>query len=575
MTPRNFFPSPPHLAPWRKNLFFAALAAMFLILTAGAPLRIQHFSAAAEKEAALRHGYRRQLFAHRGEIVDAAGAPLALSADVYEIRADMQMLAPDAQKRARLHTLIPQLAAVLGVSPDALRDKLSGGGRAVLLAKKLPPAAAFRLREFREKHGLRGLRLDYKSERYYPQREYAASVVGYTDYLDVGRAGVEFVHHSRLRQEDGEKRGVRGRAGGRIDGTLSRPPRDGGAITLSIDSRLQFYAYDALQKAAARHDARAGAAAVMDARSGEIVALASYPGFNPNNIRAGVNEKNHALSDAVEPGSLAKPFIVALALKNGVVDADEMFPADAPRRVGGVLLDDKHIREPVSLAGVLQKSSNIGAAMLAMRIGARPIWELYRRLGFGRKTLRMPGEASGKLRDYRNWRTSELVTHSYGYGFSTTLLQMLAGYSVFATDGLRVSPRLEKSALPPFRERVLDAAIARRVRQMLEGATGADGTAAAAAIDGYRVAGKTGTALKFAPGGGYGSDYRAFFVGIAPASRPRYIAAVMIDEPKKNGVGGGAAAAPVFREIMRRALRLNAVAPDLPPNVPADARADV
>ena len=574
MTPRNFLPTPPRLIPWRKNLLFVVVAAMFAALATGAPPRILHFAAAAEKEAALRHGYRRQLFAHRGDIVDAAGAPLALSADVYEVRADMPVLAPDDEKRARLRELTPQLAAILNISPEAAREKLSGDGRAVLLNKKLPPAAAFRLREFREKHGLRGLRLDYKSERYYPQREYAASVVGYTDYRDVGRAGVEFVHHNRLRQEDGEQRGVRARTGARIDSTLSRPPRDGRAITLSIDSRLQFYAYDALRQAAARHDARAAAAAVMDARTGEIVALASYPGFNPNNIRAGINEKNHALSDAVEPGSLAKPFIVALALDGGLARAGEMFPADKPRRVGGVLLDDKHIREPVSLEQILQKSSNIGAAMLALRVGRRPIWELYRRLGFGEKVLRMPGEASGTLRHHRLWRGSELVTHSYGYGFSATLLQMLAGYSVFATDGLRVSPRLEKSA-PLFRERVLDAAVARRVRGIMEGAIHTDGTAAAAAIDGYRVAGKTGTALKPAAGGGYGDDYRAFFIGIAPASRPRYVAAVMIDEPRRNGISGGAAAAPVFREIMRRALRLNAVAPDLPHDFSAGQRGDV
>ena len=575
MTPRNFCPPPPRLIPWRKNLFFATLAAMFAVLTAGAPLRIQHFAEDAEKEAALRQEYRQQLFAHRGDIVGADGAPLALSADVYEIRADMQMLAPDEQKRNRLSELIPELAAILSLPEESLQNKLSGNGRAVLLAKRLPPAAAFRLREFRSKHNLRGLRLDYKSERYYPQREYAASVVGYTDYRDIGRAGVEFVHHSRLQQEDGEKRGVRARAGNRIVGTLSRPARDGDDITLSIDSRLQFYAYDALQKAALRHDARAGAVAVMDAHSGEIVALASYPGFNPNNIREGESEKNRALTDAAEPGSLAKPFIVALAIKNGATRPNELFPADLPQRIGGVLLDDKHIHDPVSLEEVLQKSSNIGAAMLAMRIGRRPVWDFYRRLGFGRKALRMPGESSGVLRDHRAWRTSELVTHSYGYGFSATLLQMLAGYSAFATGGLRVSPRLEKSDLPPFRERVMDKAIADEVLRMMEGVIGEEGTASAAAIDGYRVAGKTGTALKPAPGGGYGDKRRAFFVGIAPASRPRYVAAVMIDEPQQNGIGGGAAAAPVFREVMRRALRLNAIAPDILQTAAAIPKTDV
>ena len=574
MTPRYFKPSPPRLSAGRKSLLFVFLILMFAALVAGAPLRIWHFSAAAAEEAKLRHGYRRQLFAHRGDIVDAFGVLLAQSTDVYEVRADMQLLAGNAQRRAQLQKLLPEMSAILAVSPEVLRKKLSGNGRAVLLHKKLPPASAYRLRELREKHGLYGLRLDYKSERYYPQREYAASVVGYTDYRDIGQIGVEFAQHARLQPEHGERRGIRERTGARIYSTLSRPPRDGGKITLSIDSRLQFYAYETLQNAVMRHDARAGAVAVMEVESGDILALASYPGFNPNNIRAGASEKNRTFSDAMEPGSLAKPFIIALALREGVVRPGEMFPADKPQRIGGVWLDDKHIDEPVSLPQVLQKSSNIGAAILAERIERKPIWEMYRRLGFGKKVLQMPGESAGVLRDYAVWRDSELITHSYGYGFSATLLQMLASYSVFAADGMRVSPRLEKSRLPPFRERVLDAAVARRVRTMMEGVVDEDGTAFAAKVYGYRVAGKTGTAVKISENGGYGDDYRAFFIGIAPASRPRHIVAVMIDEPRRNGTGGGAVAAPVFREVMRRALRLYAVSPDAPIDTKG-ARSDV
>ena len=562
MTPRYFFPPPPLLPQGRKYVLLAGVLLLFAAMTAG-PARVEQFREAALREADIRQGYKKRLFAHRGAIVDSAGRPLAVSVDVYDVRADMAVLAGDKKKRARLQKLVPEIAEILGVSPETLARKFEGGGRAVLLKKSLPPARARRLAEFRARHKLDGLRSDYDSKRYYPQKEYAASVVGYTDYEDVGRSGIELVHHEVLREENGGVRGVRARTGVRIAGGDLRPPRDGKDITLSIDSRLQFYAYEALREAAARHGARGGAAVVMEVQTGEILAMASYPGFNPNNIGAGAHEKNHALTDSVEPGSLTKPFIVALAIEQKKTRPGEMFPADKPLSMGGKTVRDSHIREPVDLTGVLQKSSNVGAAVLAGRLGKKAVWELYKRLEFGgKKVLGMPGEATGRLNSYKTWGASGLATHSYGYGFSTTLLQMLAGYSVFAADGERVAPRLGGSAVPPFRARVFSASAARRVRAMMETAAMPGGTAAAAAVDGYRVAGKTGTALK-AENGGYAEDkYRAFFVGMAPASSPRYIAAVMIDEPSKNGYGGGAAAAPVFREVMRRALRLNAVPPD-------------
>lgn len=563
MMPRNFMPPPPQLIVWRKRLFFFITMSLFAVLVVAGPLRIAHFIQPAKKEAALRHAYQKTLFAHRGDIVDALGVPLAMSTDVYEVRADMVELASTADNRQRLQKLIPPLASILKKSEDFLSNKLDGVGRAVLLSKKLPPAAAWQLYEFRRQHGLYGLRIDYKSKRYYPQGEFAASVVGYINHKNHGQTGIEFVRQKDLQQKDGEKSGVRARNGWRIDGGLSRPPRNGKNITLSIDSRLQFYAYEALQKAVRYHQAAAAAAAIMDVQTGHIIALASYPEVNPNNIDAGHVIKNRAFSDQMEPGSLAKPFIVALALDTGVTRPDEVFPAHQPQHIGGVLVKPGYIRQPLNLTGVLQKSSNVGVAMLAWRIGKKPIWALYQQLGFGGgKVLNMPGEASGLLRKHSSWRDSELVTHSYGYNFSTTLLQMLAGYSVFATDGWRISPRLEKTAQPPFRQRILSPAIARQVRRMMESVTQEGGTAPAAAIDGYRIAGKTGTAKKAKVGGYYDDVYRAFFVGIAPASRPRYVAAVMIDNPRQHGTSGGAAAAPVFQEIVRQALRLNAVAPD-------------
>ncbi|MGU9951238.1 MAG: peptidoglycan D,D-transpeptidase FtsI family protein [Gammaproteobacteria bacterium WSBS_2016_MAG_OTU1] len=560
MIPRNFQAPPPQLSVKRRRFCFVVIISLFVILAVGGPIRIAAFEETAQKEAALRHQYKRDLFAHRGDIVDANGQPLAISTDVYDVRADMAVLAKTPDLRDKLTKLTPDLAAILDISPEVLEQKFSNGGRAMLLKKSLPPSQAQELQQFSRKHGLYGLLIDYNSKRYYPQREYAASVVGYTNYDDVGRAGIEFVRHAKLSAEDGEDTGIRARTGGRLGGGLFRPSRNGDNITLSIDSRLQFYAYEALEQAMERHDARAASAAVMDARTGDILALASVPGFNPNNIRPQTNEKNHALTDAVEPGSLAKPFIIALAVQNNF-DENEIFPTDKPMRVGGVNLHDTHIRESLNMKGILRKSSNIGAALLAHRLGGKKIWELYRRLEFGAsKSLNMPGESAGRLTSYKKWRKSDLTTHAYGYGFSATLMQLLAAYSVFASDGLLIAPRLEANSAP-WRRRVLPKYVARRVRSMLESVTEEGGTATRAAILGYKVAGKTGTAKK-QKNGSYEDIYRAFFVGMAPASNPRYVVAVMIDEPQENGFTGGAAAAPVFQEIMRQSLRLNGVPPD-------------
>ena len=562
MIPRNFDPLPPRIEPWRKYFLLAWLVALFLIIIIGGPLRVEIFSDKAQGEFALRHEYKNNILMHRGAIVDATGHLLAMSSDVYDVRADMIELIKNERWRQRHKKLIPEIADILNAPSHVLTKKFSGKGRAVLLKRSLSPARAYRLKELLAQNGLYGIRVDYDSKRYYPQKEYTASVVGYTNYQDQGQSGIEFVKHDQLQQKNGKVSGIRGRTGVRLDSTALLLPKDGADITLSIDTRTQFYAYEALHQAVAHHQAQAAAAAVLDLRTGNIMALASYPGFNSNNIDGEIDEKNHAISDAVEPGSLIKPFIVALALEKRLVNNSEMFPAHKPQIINGAKIKDEHIHEPVNITGVLRKSSNIGAAMLASRIGKAPIWDLYRRLGFGKKLLNMPSEAAGKLRKHKYWRKSDWMTHSYGYGFSTTLLRMVAAYSIFATDGYLISPRLEKSSLPPYRQRILKASTALRVRAMLETVTQPGGTATAAAINGYKIAGKTGTARKYLNGKYQAKSHRAFFVGMAPASAPRYIVAVMIDEPTQNGRSGGTAAAPVFRQIMSRVLRFNAIAPD-------------
>ena len=556
MTPVHFQLPPMRLERWRKYTVFALLAAGMLAPPILGPIRLNMFIPHADNEMLSRYQYQDTLPAHRGGIVDAIGRPLALNADVYNVRADTLVLMREEGRRVA--EKLPDLVDILEIDEQILRKKLSSGGRFVLLRRALPPSRAQDLRDLK----LRGLRVEYDSKRYYPQKNTAATLLGYTNYEDVGRTGIEFVRHRHLAGKGGQDRGLRARDGTRLIRTDWSPPQDGRTITLSIDSRLQFYAYQALKQALHHHHAAAGAAVIMDAHSGKILAAASLPSFNPNNIRGG-NEKNRAITDAVEPGSLAKPFIVAAALYKNETHAEEIFPTAKPHRIGGKVVKDEHIREDLSLPGIIQKSSNVGAAMLAWRVGAEHVWRLYQQLGFGGgKVLHLPGETGGHLRHYEDWRPQDFTTHAYGYGFAVSLLQLLRGYSVFATDGLLVEPQIENGGIPKQRHRVLPAAVARQVRHFMEGVTRPGGTATRAAIAGYRVAGKTGTAIKHGPNGYEAGKYRAFFVGIAPVSKPRYVVAVMIDEPSQNGYTGGAAAAPVFEKIMRRALFLNGIVPD-------------
>ena len=549
---------------WRRLFFFGVLFVCFFALVLGGGYQVIYFAPQAKARLdAIYYGGRVET-AHRGNIRDKDGRPLAMNADQYHAVADLHRLRQiyGAADGAPLpQAKIEALADALLMTPAQVADKLASSRDFIYLKKQIPPAQAQAVRRL----DIRGIYPQYKSQRFYPNAFVAAHLIGHTDYEGVGRSGVESARQNDLSAQDGNVLLLRTTDGVPLRELDYEPAVDGADLRLSLDSRLQFFAYEALEKSVIRHGAQAGAVILMDVASGGVLAIASYPSFNPNRIlQMDDTLQNRAISDVVEPGSTAKPLVAALALDNGLVAEDEIFPTQKPLRVAGnLVVRDTHIREDLDLAGVIAKSSNIGAVLLARRLGEEKLWRLYDQLGFGAgKVLNMAEENTGRLSAFEGWRRSDFATHAYGYGFSVNLLQLLRAYTVFANDGVLVQPRLETASAQVALPRVLSAQTARAVRRMMEAVTTPYGTARRAAIGGYKVAGKTGTTYKW-NGGAYDREKpRAFFIGMAPATSPRYLAVVMIDEPRRNGFTGGAAAAPVFQAVMRRALLLGGVPPD-------------
>ncbi len=553
---RYFRPPQLRLTPGRLGLFFCLLALPAMAMIVAGIWRLHGFYPKLQNMMREVYEIRRVIPSHRGTITDRNYELLAMSANLYDATADPNMLRKMRPERWR--ETAGKAAAILSLDAEEVRRKLSADSRFVFLKRKIPPAVAAKLRALKA----RAIAVQYESARFYPGREIAAPFLGYIN--ERGGQGVEIFMNSRMRSEDGEMRGVQTTHGAVFEERSLRPAKNGGRLRLSIDSRLQSFVYNAAIRALQKHRARAVSAAVMDARSGEILALVSAPSFNPNHIRksdfrnSGERTKNRVVADLVECGSLAKPFVVALALELNLAREEEMLPTAKPVAVGRLIVRDNHIREDLTVAEVLTRSSNVGAYLLAKRVGKKRYYDFLRDLGFGEKIFGLRGEAAGRVRHYKEWRREDFATHAYGYGFAATLLQLLRAYSVFAADGMLLEPRLSPEGAAAAR-RALSAQTARRVRNVMSGVT--EGTGKRAAVKGYAIAGKTGTANKFVGGEYDDKKKRAFFVGMAPAAKPRYLIAVMVDEPSQNGESGGSAAAPVFSEIMRRALLLGGIAP--------------
>ncbi|MEY4695176.1 MAG: Penicillin-binding protein 2, partial [Pseudomonadota bacterium] len=416
--------------------------------------------------------------------------------------------------------------------------------------------------------GIKGVYDIKEYKRLYPEGEAAAHIVGFTNVEDLGQEGVELVFQKQLAGKPGSRRVIKDRFGRVVEDVGEAvPPVDGQDLQLSIDSKVQFFAYQRLREAVLENKAKAGSVVVLDAQSGEILALANYPSYSPDkrvNL-SGEQLRNRALTDTFEPGSTMKPFAVALALEKGLVKPESPIQT-APGRITitGSTITDAHPHGVLTVNEVIQKSSNVGTVKMAMQLEPREMWEIFAQVGFGQKPqLPFPGVVSGRLRPYKTWRPIEQATMSYGYGISSSLFQVARAYTVFARDGEVVPATLMKAENQVAGVRVISVENAKAMRKMLQMAAGPGGTAQKAQTIGYSVGGKTGTAHKQEGKGYAGKKYRGFFVGMAPIEAPRIVVAVMIDEPTNGRYYGGDVAAPVFSQTVQQTLRLMGVQPDM------------
>ncbi|WP_017925259.1 penicillin-binding protein 2 [Thioalkalivibrio sp. HL-Eb18] len=509
--------------------------------------------------------------AHRGMVTDRNGEPLAISAPVQTAWANPKDL---LEQRDRW----PELAEALQVDADWLAERIeSRAGREFMyLRRHMLPAQAEQVTALR----IQGLGLTREFRRYYPHGETTSHILGYTDIDDRGQEGVELAFNDWLSGAPGAKRVLRDRHGRTIRDVASiRPARDGRTLRLTIDQRLQYLAYRELKAAVAEHDAQGGSAVLLDARTGDVLAMVNQPSFNPNNRGSIRSElaRNRSLTDSMEPGSVIKPFTVAAALDAGIIDPNVTLDTrPGTMRVGRLTVRDFRDYGVIDLTTLIARSSNVGATKLALDLPPDRFWQVLHQAGFGQSTgTHFPGEVSGRLRDFPTWREVEQATMGYGYGLSITPLQMAAAYTAFANDGERIPVRLVQTA-DDLREPagVMSPETAQRVLAMMEHTIGSEGTARQAAIDGYRIAGKTGTSRKSGPGGYTEDRYISSFVGLAPASDPRFVMAVVIDEPNAGTYFGGAVAAPVFRNVIGSALRMFNVRPDAMPDIPMQFAAE-
>jgi cell division protein FtsI (penicillin-binding protein 3) len=502
--------------------------------------------------------------AHRGMITDRHGEPLAISTPVDSVWAN-----PPALIQAR--DAWPRLAKVLDIKRNELERLLAAkqDKEFVYLKRRVTPDMARRVMALE----IPGVALEPEYKRFYPAGEVTAHVVGFTNVDDEGQEGMELMYNDRLRSVAGAKRVIKDRLG-RIVENVERvaEPRPGDNVALSIDRRIQYLAYRELKAAVQKHRADAGSAVILDAHSGEVLAMVNQPAYNPNNRERlkSSHLRNRAVTDVFEPGSTIKPFTVAAALESGRFKPRTMLDTHPGSfRVGRKLIRDFRDYGVIDVSTVIRVSSNIGASKLALAISPEHLWQTFAGVGFGELTgSRFPGESEGLLTDFGAWREIERATVSYGYGLSVTTLQLARAYAALATDGrpLPVSfLRREVDELKDWEAMyppVASAKNLRAVRGMLETVVAKGGTGRRAAVSGYRIAGKTGTVKKASAGGYLEDSYLSLFAGMAPASDPRLVMVVVVNEPRGEEYYGGAVAAPVFANVMAGALRMLDVPPD-------------
>ena len=548
-----------NLAPWRMAALGSLLLAGFTVVAVRA-LYLQGLNTDyLQGKGDAVSNRNLTLPAQRGQVTDRHGQLLAISTPVESLWARPAELKLSAAERA-------QLAKLLELTPQQLDKILARKTRGEFSVRRpVTPEQAARITAM----GVPGLHLRREFRRYYPAGEVAAHVVGFTNVDDLGQEGVERAYQDWLAGREGRRQIQRDRRGNTIrDLSPIKSAQVGGNLALSLDLNIQYLAHRELAAAIAQHKAKGGSVVVLDAKTGEILALANQPIFNPNNRRnyEPGPMRNRAVIDTFEPGSTIKPFVAAAVLERGLFSSGSVIETPETWRVGNKLVRDVHPHPRMTVSEIIQKSSNVGAVKMAMSLTPQQFWEVLHRSGFGEKPgSGFPGETAGRLRDAAGWKPVEHATMAYGYGLSVSLLQLTRGYMAFANDG-EVMPLsfLRREPQEIVGERVFSPRVAREVRAMMETVTQEGGTGLRTRVPGYRVAGKTGTAHKLVDGRYAADRYLSSFVGMAPASDPRLIIGVVIDEPSGGVYYGGSVAGPVFAQVMAASLRQLGLPPDAP-----------
>jgi len=536
------------LPVWRSRFVLFVLFLAFVALT-GRALWLQALSTEfLQKQGESRYARTLELPATRGKITDRNGQVLASSVPVRAIWAIPEDVLEAPKEKLR------ELAKLLDMNERTLRSKLDSYRSFVYLKRQVEPQVSDAV----VKLGIDGIQTRKEYKRFYPEGEVMAHVVGFTNVEDLGQEGMELAWQKTLSGVIGSRRVIKDRLGHIVEDMRAvREPQDGKNLALSIDSKIQYIAFTKLKEAVEQHKAKAGGIVVLDAKTGEVLALANLPSYNPNerSVLTGAQLRNRVMTDTYEPGSTMKPFTVALALESGRVTPETSIQT-APGKItiGNATIGDAHAHGILSVAQVIEKSSNVGTAKMALQMQPQEMWEMFTTVGFGQQPkFGFPGAVAGRVRPYKSWRPIEQATMSYGHGISASLFQMARSYMIFARNGDIIPLSFVKISDQPIGQRVLSEKTALAMRRMLELAAGPTGTAPKAQVPGYRVAGKTGTSYKLV-GGKYANKYVGSFVGFAPASDPRVIIAVMIDEPSNGQHYGGDVAAPVFSAVAARLI---------------------
>ena len=553
------FASSPLLASktplWRSKLILVAFGAAFAGLGARAAYVQVFHQSFYQRQGEIRFARTLEIPANRGRLLDRSGQIMASNVPALSVWAIPEDINVSLQSNP---DKLPELAKLLDMRVPELQQKLAQEDRSfVWLRRQLDGSLNADVQALK----IDGLYTRMESRRQYPEGEAAAQITGMLNNDGKGIEGIELAFNQELSGQSGSRRVIKDRMGRVVEDVGDRvAPVDGHDVRLTIDSKIQFFAYQKLKEAVIEQRAKGGSVVILDVQTNEVLAMANYDATGSKN---GVM-RNRALADSFEPGSVMKPFTISLALEKGLVTPRTTFQtAPGYIMVTGAKITDSHAHGVLSVDQIIEKSSNVGTVKIAQQISYKDMWEFYSALGLGQKpVLPYPGVVSGKLRAYKSWRPVEQATMSYGYGLSTSLFQLAQAYSVLANDGELLTPRIIQSNTPATRGRVMSAINARAVRHMLNLAAGPEGTAPKAQLEGYTVGGKTGTSHKQEGRGYAAKKYRSTFVGMSPIDAPRIVVAVSIDEPSAGKYFGGEVAAPIFSQTVGQTLRLLGVQPD-------------